>query len=577
MIQSIRTPSTFALRAAADGSARLALATIAWTILVLLAAAVPAPAQPAAAAEGNTQYLVFFRGQPVGREEVMVLKVQEGWVVRGTSRLGQPIDITSRVAEVHYDAEWRPRSMHIDSIVRGQDVSLKTTFANGRASNVIEVQGKPQSKEDPVAADTVVLPNAFLGSYAALGRRLQGKTAGAELRGYIAPQAEVPIRVVSVLPERIETPKAVINVTRYGVIIANPPPGGDLPMNLWVDQNGDLIRMQLPSQSIELAREDIASAASRTTAFSLPGDESVTIPAFGFNLAGTITRPKTAEPAPALILIGGSGPTDRDETVAGIPVFGQVARDLVNAGFAVVRYDKRGVGQSGGRAESATIADYAEDARWVLNWLEKQKGIDKERIGLVGHSEGALAAMLLAGRERGKVKAIALLAGPSTNGAAVVLEQQKLILSKMPIEDAERAEKVALQEKINNAVIKGTGWNDIPEAARRVADTPWFYSFLTFDPRKAMNETRQPVLIVQGELDTQVQPYHADQLAEFARARRTKAAVEVTKVPGVNHLLIPAKTGDVSEYASLGQDAHVSTQVTSAIAAFMAKALPTSR
>ncbi|HEX7280820.1 MAG TPA: alpha/beta fold hydrolase, partial [Vicinamibacterales bacterium] len=248
-----------------------------------------------------------------------------------------------------------------------------------------------------------------------------------------------------------------------------------------------------------------------------------------------------------------------------------------NAGFAVVRYDKRGVGQSGGRGESATIADYAEDARWVLNWLEDQKGIDKERIGLVGHSEGALAAMLLAARERGKVKAIALLAAPSTNGSTVVLEQQKHILSKMPIEDAERAEKVALQEKINNAVIKGTGWNDIPEAARRVADTPWFYSFLTFDPRRAMNDTRQPILIVHGELDTQVMPYHADRLAELARARRTKAAVEVVKVAGVNHLLVPAKTGDVSEYATLGESAAVSSQVTSAIAAFMTKALPTSR
>ena len=89
-----------------------------------------------------------------------------------------------------------------------------------------------------------------------------------------------------------------------------------------------------------------------------------------------------------MILIGGSGPTDRDETVAGIPVFGHIARDLVAAGFVVVRYDKRGVGQSGGRAESVTIADYAEDARQVLLWLEKQKDIDKERIALVGHSEG---------------------------------------------------------------------------------------------------------------------------------------------------------------------------------------------
>ena len=547
-------------------------------VLLVLLLAPPAAAQtPAAAPDGGTQFLVFFRSQPVGREEVTVLKQPDGWVVRGTSRLGQPIDITSRVAEVHYDLEWRPTSLHIDSIVRGQDVSLKTTFANGRATNAIAIQGKVQPKEDPVAADTIVLPNAFLGSYAALARRLQGTTAGAVLRAYIAPQAEVPLAVVSVTPERIETPKSVINVTRYALIMRNPPPMGDLPMNLWADQNGGLIRMQIPSQSIELAREDIASAASRTTAFSLPGDESVTIPALGFNLAATITRPKTTAPAPALILIGGSGPTDRDETVAGIPVFGQLAQHLVDAGFVVVRYDKRGVGQSGGRAESATIADFAEDARWVLNWLEKQKGIDKDRIGVIGHSEGALAAMLLAGRERGKVGAIALLAGPSTDGATVVLEQQKLMLSKMPIDDAQRAEKVALQEKINTAVMKGTGWNDIPEAARRIADTPWFYSFLTFDPRKAMNDTRQPVLIVQGELDTQVQPYHADKLAEFARARRTKAAVEVVKLPGVNHLLVPAKTGDVSEYGTLGSDAKLSPQVTAAIAGFMTKALSTSR
>jgi pimeloyl-ACP methyl ester carboxylesterase len=423
----------------------------------------------------------------------------------------------------------------------------------------------------------VVLPNAFLGSYAALARRLHGKGVGTQLGGYIAPQAEVPIRVVLVTPERIETPKAVINVTRYGVVLANPPPAGDLPMNLWVDQNGDLIRMSIPSQSIELAREDIASAASRTSAFSLPNDESVTIPAMGFNLAGTITRPKVAGPAPALILIGGSGPTDRDETVAGIPVFGQLARDLVNAGFIVLRYDKRGVGQSGGRAESATIADYAEDVRAVLKWLENQKGVDKDRIGLVGHSEGALVAMLVAARERGKVGAIALVAGPSTDGATVVLEQQKLILSKMPIDAAQRAEKEALQQQINNAVITGKGWNELPESARRVADTPWFYSFLTFDPKKAMADTRQPVLIVQGELDTQVQPHHADRLAELARARRTKAAVEVVNVPGVNHLLVPAKTGDVSEYATLGQDVQVSPQVTKAIADFMLKALPTSR
>ena len=530
---------------------------------------------PLPTTENGTQYLVFFRSQPVGREEVLVLRMSDGWVVRGTSRLGPPIDITTRVAEVDYDAEWRPKSLLVDGIVRGQDMTLKTTFDGTKATNIIAIQGSPQSKVDPVSGDPVVLPNTFLGAYAGLARRLQGKPAGTEMRAYIAPQAEIGIKVTAAVLEKIDTPKGAIMAMHYSLTLVNPPPAGDLLMNLWADPDGGLLRLNIPTQMIEMAREDIASAAARTAAFSIPGDESVMIPSIGFNIAATITRPPgITTPLPAVILIGGSGPTDRDETVAGIPVFGQLARDLVAAGFAVVRYDKRGVGQSGGRAESATIADYAEDARQALLWLEKQKGINKERIALVGHSEGGLVAMLVAGRERGKVSALALVGTPSTSGNDVVLEQQKYLLSKMQIDDVQREEKIALQTKINNAVMKGTGWTDIPIAARQVADTPWFYSFLTFKPDKAMEETRQPLLIVQGELDTQVQPYHADKLAEFARARKgTKAAVEVVKVPGVNHLLVPAKTGDVSEYGSLGPDAKVSPQVTSAIATFLTKVL----
>ena len=178
------------------------------------------------------------------------------------------------------------------------------------------------------------------------------------------------------------------------------------------------------------------------------------------------------------------------------------------------------------------------------------------------------------GRECGKVSAIALLAEPSTDGASIVLEQQRHLLDQMKVDNAQRAEKVALQEKINAAVLSGRGWQDLPEAARKVADTPWFYSFLTFNPERAMRETRQPVLILQGELDTQVKPYHADRLAGFAKARKTQSAAEVVKVPGVNHLLIAAKTGEVAEYSSLGPNAQVAPQVGTAIASFMTKALP---
>jgi len=547
-------------------------------MLAVLTTATGAAAQaalpPPPSQEPGTSYLVFFRSQPIGREDVTVVREPDGWTVRGTSRLGPPIDITSRVAEVVYDLQWRPKSLLVDGVVRGQDVTLKTTFDGTKANSVIAVQGAPQSKSDPVSADAIVLPNSFLGSYAALTARLQGMTPGAEVKAYVAPQTEITIKLVAVASERIDTPRATINATKYSLLFVNPPPAGELPVNLWAGPTGNLLRLSIPSQTLEMAREDIASAASRTAAFSLPGDEAVTIPATGFNLAATITKPANAkEPLPALVLIGGSGPTDRDETVAGIPVFGQLARDLVSAGFIVVRYDKRGVGQSGGRTESVTIADYAEDARSVVLWLEKRKDVNKERIGLVGHSEGALVAMLTAGRERGKVSAIALVAGPSTNGSTIVLEQQTHLLDLMKVDDAQRAEKVALQEKINAAVMTGRGWQDLPEAARKVADTPWFYSFLTFDPARAMKDTRQPVLIVQGELDTQVKPYHADKLLEFAKARKTAATAEVVKVPGVNHLLVPAKTGEVTEYPQLGSDAKVAPQIGAAIAAFMTRAL----
>ena len=537
------------------------------------AAQTPAPKPPADTAA--TQYLVFFRSQPIGREEVLVLRVGEQWLIRGSSRLGTPIDITTRHAEVIYDLQWRPQSLVVDAIIRGQDVSLKTTFEDGKASNVIAVQGTPQSKVDAVSADAVVLPNAFLGSYAALGKRLQGGAVGMELRAYIAPQGEVAVKLTAVAPERMETPSGAFAATHYALTISSPPPAGDLSFNVWTNADGDLLRVSIPAQALELAREDIASAASRTTAFSIAGDETVQIPAVGFNLAATVTRPQTSTGTlPAVVLIGGAAPTDRDEVVAGIPVFGHLARDLVAAGFMVVRYDKRGLGQSGGRAESVTIADYAEDARSILLWLGKQKDVDEDRIALIGYGEGGAVAMLAAGRERDRVSALVLMAGIATTGAQLVVEQQKHLLSQMKIDDAQRAEKLALQERINQAVIKGTGWIDIPESVRRVADTPWFYSFLTFSPIKAMSDVRQPVLIMQGELDTQVPPHHADELAVYARERKNKAAVQVVKVPGVNHLFVPAKTGELAEYASLGPDARVSTGVTSAIASWLMKTLP---
>ena len=278
-------------------------------------------------------------------------------------------------------------------------------------------------------------------------------------RAYIAPQGEVPMRLDGVFAERIETPREVIAATRYALVVANPPPGGDMQLNIWSTAHGDLLRMSVPAQMLDVAREDIASAATRTTSFSVPGDETMRIPAAGFGIA---REHHEAGRTPQrhyrrVILVGGSGPLDRDGFVAGIPVLGQMAAALVDAGFLVVRYDKRGVGQSGGRAETTTISDYADDVRAIVTWLEKQrKDVDKDRIGVVGHSEGAWVAMLAAARDK-RVAAVTLIAGSSTTGSELILEQQRHLLDRLKTPEADKQAKIACRQQINAAVVKGTG------------------------------------------------------------------------------------------------------------------------
>jgi len=184
-------------------------------------------------------------------------------------------------------------------------------------------------------------------------------------------------------------------------------------------------------------------------------------------------------------------------------------------------------------------------------------------------------AMLLASREK-RVKAAVLVAGPGTTGADLILEQQRHQLDVMKVDSTDRAAKIALQEQIHAAVLKGSGWEGVPDQMRRAADTPWFQSLLSFDPAKVMKDVEQPLLIVQGELDTQVPPHHADKLVALAEARKKNPGVQLMKVPGINHLLVPAKTGEVSEYGSL-RDAEVAPSVPVGIGAWLAKTLGAAR
>jgi hypothetical protein len=253
----------------------------------------------------------------------------------------------------------------------------------------------------------------------------------------------------------------------------------------------------------------------------------------------------------------------------GIPTLAQLAGAMASAGFLAVRYDKRGFGQSGGRAESATIQDYAEDVRAVVRWLLQRKDVDPKRIALVGHGEGAWIALLAAAREK-RIGAVTSIAGPSTTGAELILAQQQQSLDLLTLTPQEREQKIALQKQIQTAVVTGKGWEGVSREDRRAADTPWFQSLLIYDPAKVLKDVRQPLLFVHGELDKQVPVAHVDRLADLARKQSDSKSVEVVVVRGVNHLLVPAITGDVSEYNSLA-DRNVSKDVSGVVTAWLAK------
>jgi hypothetical protein len=167
----------------------------------------------------------------------------------------------------------------------------RSPTARHRPKAIKALRRSPPSHQ--FSPNAVVLPNGVFSLYAALADRLSRVTAGAQLKAYILPLAEIGVRVVSDQPDRIQVGTKFLDVQRYDLLFASP--GGDLAVSLTAGDGGRLIRLTIPAQAIEVVREDVASPTSRTQVFSNPGDEAVMIPAVGFNLGATITKPASAQ------------------------------------------------------------------------------------------------------------------------------------------------------------------------------------------------------------------------------------------------------------------------------------------
>lgn len=299
----------------------------------------------------------------------------------------------------------------------------------------------------------------------------------------------------------------------------------------------------------------------------------------GLTLAGTLTIPEGAGRHPAVVLISGSGPQDRDESLMEHKPFLVLADYLTRRGIAVLRYDDRGTAASSGDFSSATTADFARDAAAAVDFLRGHPRIDPARIGLVGHSEGGLVAPLVAA-ERNDVALVVLLAAPGVQGATIVREQS------VSIARAEGASEVTLrlQQAVMNAVVtvvEGAAPDaDLPSEIQRavaelVATRPedqraiasaeraeflgqlptytnaWFRYFVRHDPRAVLKRVHCPVLAVAGSKDVQVAP--TSNLAEIERALAQGGNTDhqIVELSGLNHMFQACESGAVSQFISI--------------------------
>ena len=294
-------------------------------------------------------------------------------------------------------------------------------------------------------------------------------------------------------------------------------------------------------------------------------------------LAATLTLPKSDRPVPAVVLISGSGPQDRDESIAGHKPFLVLADYLTRRGIAVLRADDRGVGGSTGDPWSATTEAVAHDALAGVAYLKGRSEIDPQRIALIGHSEGANAASLAASRST-DVSVVVLLAGTGVVGEEIILLQGELIAKSAganPLDIAaakaanrqittilkNESDPAAAEKQIRDILEQLAKLSPTPaEVAQAQLDaqiqtvlTPWFRFFVTYDPQPALRALRCPVLVLNGEKDLQVDPQQNLPPIEAALQQGGNTDYTIKQLPGLNHLFQTCETGALSEYAQIDE------------------------
>ena len=322
--------------------------------------------------------------------------------------------------------------------------------------------------------------------------------------------------------------------------------------------------------------------------------------AAGVSLAGTFTRPKKEGQFPAVVLISGSGPQDRDETIMDHKPFLLLADYLTRQGFAVLRYDDRGFGRSTGNFTNATTADFASDAAAAVDFLQYRPDVHANQIGIIGHSEGGIIAPMVANSKK-PVRFLVLLAAPVLSGYELLLLQNEKIRRTQGSAEEEIQSSLATQCKLLN-IVKNEQDNEkageqlraqlqavydsLPAEAGQAANSspavisgqvaqllsPWFRYFISYKPAQSFAQLKVPTLAIYGTKDLQVPAKENAEALQNIIEEHNKNKIRIVKLEDLNHLFQPATTGLPDEYNRI--ETTIAPEVLVLISEWMKEQLP---
>lgn len=352
-----------------------------------------------------------------------------------------------------------------------------------------------------------------------------------------------------------------------------------------------LVLLQTTAADYDLLHEAVFLPVVQATRPTLQDDlpyteETVTFTNGDITLEGTLTLPETEGQHPAVVMMTGTGPQNRDELVVqGFPIFRIIADHLSQRGIAVLRYDDRGVGASTGDYNAASLTDLTSDARAAVAYLKTRADINTEQMGVFGHSEGGIYAAMIGADNAEDVAFIILMAPPAVDGRTLLTRQneqilqvggasQDLIDSQIAfLQDAfpliEARDWAGLEQFTYDMVIQqwelfteeqraALGGMSAEEYAQRQAaafiqgySAEWFVDLLAYDPAQDWMQTTVPVLAIFGGLDVQVDAGMNAPALQAALDEAGNEDVTIVTLDDANHLFQSAETGGTNEYFTL--------------------------